>query len=257
MPIVNGQYVPDTLGPAKQAQQQVFGEYSHRDMGDYSMAAYNYLMKQQEQAYNLQLWKLQNEYNTPDAMMQRYQDAGLNPFLIYQQQNAAAAPAAASAPSFRSSGNYAKHIQEGINAVGQVINTVKAARETYDYLKSGRETGIWNLNYARERASGQSLQNRWDAYLLGLAPGDSPEATGPRSRMYGYQMDTQRMRYEQLRAVVASIPDQAARTRALKALDEYRLQILEGQYGFLSRIDTGFSGLDSFLQMLGFYLLGR
>ena len=28
------------------------------------------------------MWNLQNQYNTPSAMMQRYKDAGLNPFLV-------------------------------------------------------------------------------------------------------------------------------------------------------------------------------
>ena len=32
-------------------------------------------------------WKMQNEYNSPRAQMQRYQEAGLNPHLIYGQSN--------------------------------------------------------------------------------------------------------------------------------------------------------------------------
>lgn len=34
---------------------------------------------------NLEAWKLQNEYNTPSAQMQRFADAGLNKNLIYGQ----------------------------------------------------------------------------------------------------------------------------------------------------------------------------
>lgn len=36
---------------------------------------------------NLNLWHMQNEYNSPAAQMQRFTDAGLNPALIYGQQN--------------------------------------------------------------------------------------------------------------------------------------------------------------------------
>ena len=36
-------------------------------------------------------WNMENAYNTPSAQMQRYQDAGLNPNLIYQQENTAGA----------------------------------------------------------------------------------------------------------------------------------------------------------------------
>lgn len=34
---------------------------------------------------NLEMWNLQNQYNTPAAQMQRFRDAGLNPNLIYSQ----------------------------------------------------------------------------------------------------------------------------------------------------------------------------
>lgn len=33
--------------------------------------------------YNTQMWNAQNEYNTPEAQMERYREAGLNPRLIY------------------------------------------------------------------------------------------------------------------------------------------------------------------------------
>ena len=36
-------------------------------------------------------WNMENAYNTPSAQMQRYQAAGLNPNLIYQQENTAGA----------------------------------------------------------------------------------------------------------------------------------------------------------------------
>ena len=38
---------------------------------------------------NLEHWNIQNEYNTPAQQMSRYQAAGLNPNLIYGQQNTA------------------------------------------------------------------------------------------------------------------------------------------------------------------------
>ena len=34
---------------------------------------------------NLEMWNLQNEYNTPTMQMQRFKEAGLNPHLIYGQ----------------------------------------------------------------------------------------------------------------------------------------------------------------------------
>jgi hypothetical protein len=44
-----------------------------------------------KQNYNnsVKLWNMQNAYNTPKQQMQRYKEAGLNPNLIYNQQNTA------------------------------------------------------------------------------------------------------------------------------------------------------------------------
>lgn len=260
MPIVNGIYVQDTLGDARQAQQQVFGGYSKHDMNDYSTAAYNYLMKQQEQAYNLELWNLQNEYNSPAAQMKRFQDAGLNPNLIYSQQNMASAPQGASAASFRPQNTAARQYENALSTIGQIMNTVKAARETYDYLKYGKETAAWNRNLIMQRSQAQALENYWNEYLLGLGHQDpeiSPIPNSKKATMYGYQMDTQQQRFEQLKAVCGMIPDQQARQKSLKALDDYRLQILQGQYGAIMNINTGSSGVDAFLRMLGMYLLGK
>lgn len=258
MPIVNGNYVADTLPGRREAQEQAFGSYQGRnDMADYSSAAYNYLMKQQEQAYNLELWHLMNEYNSPAAQMKRYQDAGLSPWLIYGQSNEASAPASASAPSFRSAGTMSRGIQNGISAIGQIMNTVKAARETYDYMKYGaRESGFRMLG-AQAAAEGQNLKNEWDRYLLGYEGYEDKYGSSPRATMYRYQMQTQEQRFEQLKAIIKTIPDQNERTQALTALDQYRLKILQGQNDAILNINTGNSTLDGFLRILGYWLISK
>lgn len=58
---------------------------------------YKYQSKLQDKQnqFNLDMWNLQNEYNSPQAQMKRYEEAGLNPALIYSQGNpgnAASAP---------------------------------------------------------------------------------------------------------------------------------------------------------------------
>lgn len=255
MPIINGIYVNDSLPGSKQAQIDVFGEHSRRDMSDYSAAAYNYLMKQQEQAYNLELWNLTNEYNSPSAQMKRYQDAGLNPFLIYGQQNVANAPSGASAASFRTGGTMSKGVQAGLSAIGQIVNTVKAARDTYDYVKYGTESSAWQRNLIREQGQAASLQNMWNRYLLGVDGENSPVADSPRFGMYRYQSMTQEQKYAQLKALVGLIPYQQERTAALKSLDDYRLQILQGQNDAILNIHTGNQTVDSFLRLLGYWLI--
>lgn len=52
------------------------------------------LMAQQNE-YSLNMWNLQNDYNSPAAQMKRYEEAGLNPALMYGQVtsgNASTAP---------------------------------------------------------------------------------------------------------------------------------------------------------------------
>lgn len=44
-------------------------------------------MYQRQYNDNLQFWAMQNAYNSPQAQMQRFQEAGLNPNLIYGQGN--------------------------------------------------------------------------------------------------------------------------------------------------------------------------
>lgn len=249
MPIVNGTYIPDTLGSPKQAQQQVFGDYTRRDMNDYSTAAYNYLQKQQEQAYNLQLWQLTNEYNSPAAQMQRFQDAGLNPNLIYSQQNTAQAPSSASAASFRPQNTAQKQQANAISMIGQIMNTVKAARDTYDYMKYGRETSAWTRNLTMERSQAQALENYLSSYMLGLpSPESIPDS--PRGQLVKYQQDTAKANYERLVALCNLIPEQEERQRALRELDTKRGEIMNGQYDFiLHGFDTGNETLNAFLRM--------
>lgn len=262
MPIVNGTYVPDTLPGVKsgQWQQQAFGAVgSGADWSDSKTAAFNYLMKQQEQAYNLELWNLQNQYNSPIETMKRFQDAGLNPNLIYSQQNPASAPQAASAFNFRSSGNANKSMQNALGMINQVMSTVRAARETYDYMKYGRQASSlqnqvdeWRVRLLSSQETAQNLDNYWQQFLQGRLQLD-PNAPGV--RMYQNQMNVQEQRYEQLKALCNMIPDQQARYKALKQLDDERLSILKSQTGFITNFNTGNESFDSFFKMLAFFVM--
>lgn len=264
MPIVNGSYVPDILTDAKSAQKQVFGEYSGRDMADYSAAAYNYLMKQQEQAYNLELWKLQNEYNTPAAQMARYQDAGLNPNLIYGQSNEASAPASASAPSFRTGNVQARKTQNAINTIGQFRQIIESAFETYQYFSPyGRNMRSFEQQNAGIQQRRYQAEADWLDYLTyGRRAFEDPASlnkvsTSPRAVMYNLQANTQEQNYYRLKALADMIPDQQARQQALKALDDKRLQIMQGQNDALLNIHTGNDTVDSWLKALMYFAMSK
>ena len=46
---------------------------------------FNKRLAEQQNQYNIDMWKMQAEYNSPQSQMQRFQEAGLNPNLIYGQ----------------------------------------------------------------------------------------------------------------------------------------------------------------------------
>lgn len=267
MPIVNGSYVPDTLGGAKDVQNQVFGSYTKKDMNDYSAAAYNYLMKQQEQAFNLQLWNLQNEYNHPAAQMARYQQAGLNPNLIYGQQNVAASPASASAASFRPGGTMAKGMQTALNAIGQVMNIVKTARDTYDYWKYGastsaaeKETAWFRRGILASQGEAQGMETEWLRFMMGKTPEEMKtfyQGT-PRYDLWKTQKDVKSAQINQIRQIINASVTGEARTKALMALDDYRLQIMQGQNDAVLNIHTGLGdSFDGFLKAMVYLAMSK
>lgn len=57
-------------------------------MNNYIGMRYNTNMYKRQYADNIAFWRMQNEYNSPQAQMNRFQEAGLNPNLIYGQGNA-------------------------------------------------------------------------------------------------------------------------------------------------------------------------
>lgn len=258
MPIVNGTFVPQSLGTPEAAQQQVFGQYNKKDMADYSQAAYNYLMKQQEQAFTLDMWNLVNRYNDPAAQMTRYQDAGLNPNLIYSQQNTTSQPGTPSAAQFRSSGTYnktqqrkAQQWQTGINAIQEIMQTVDSARKMYDYVNYGAEISRWNMIGAQESALGQKLSNAWQDYLLhgdNMIYGDASRLPlGPAAQRYSEQTGLIRNQklsayenYQRLVFLVDEImPQNKEAQESLKKLRDQQFEIMDGKFGAISSLDFG------------------
>lgn len=73
----------DWSNPVGQAVSGGFGL-----LGSYLSYKYNQRLAEQQNQYNLDMWRLQNEYNSPQAQMKRFEEAGLNPNLIYSQGNA-------------------------------------------------------------------------------------------------------------------------------------------------------------------------
>lgn len=73
---------------------------------------------------NLEQWNRENEYNSPSSQMERYKAAGLNPNLIYSQQNTAGNSPQMSAPQLAPVTGPAQGIQNAFNTISQMANFV-------------------------------------------------------------------------------------------------------------------------------------
>lgn len=54
-------------------------------LGNYQNYQYQKSLAEQQNQFNIDMWKMQADYNSPQAQMERYKQAGLNPNLIYGQ----------------------------------------------------------------------------------------------------------------------------------------------------------------------------
>jgi hypothetical protein len=112
---------------------------------------------QQNKRNAIELWNMQNAYNTPKQQMQRFAEAGLNPNLIYKQSNEAA--------PIRSTDFVAPQLQEG----------------ALDILGKSNNLKINELNMEGKRLANenQAIQND---ILRSQAP-DAKEKVGIQNRV--------------------------------------------------------------------------
>lgn len=126
-----------------------------------------------EKMYNLQRqhalqdWTMQNEYNSPEAMMQRFQKAGLNPNLIYGKGATTEAGPIRSTDVKQWS---PKAIETDLGAtVGGAINTyfdVQMKKQNIDNLKAQNNLIVQNANLAAARLLNETASTRTKEFDL-------------------------------------------------------------------------------------------
>lgn len=82
IPLLAAAAIPAAASLVGGAQNSAAQADANRDSQRWSLAMY-----ERQKKDNLDFWNLQNSYNSPQAQMQRFQQAGLNPHLIYGQGN--------------------------------------------------------------------------------------------------------------------------------------------------------------------------
>lgn len=107
---------------------------------------FNKKLAAQQNQYNLDMWKMQADYNSPQSQMQRFSEAGLNPNLVYGQGtngNMSNAPQMVTpqAPEF------SKEAME----LGRAFNIESIRTLVADRKKAQAEAKIAEINAAREQ----------------------------------------------------------------------------------------------------------
>ena len=99
-----GNLVTGGLSMADTALGSLFNSAAARKQDYYQRRQMSIAQDYQKELMNkqfnsqLQMWNLQNEYNSPAAQMQRLEDAGLNPALVYGNGNALTPASSMNAP---------------------------------------------------------------------------------------------------------------------------------------------------------------
>lgn len=141
---------------------------------------YNLMLARMQNRWNLEQWQRENDYNSPTAQMARYRKAGLNPNLIYGQQNlSASSPTLTSGAS--SSPQDMSPIGEGIRTFGQaqqMMLNMEMQKAQIEAIKAGTENTKANTEKTSEETKnvvvareGMSIQN----YISSITAGDTIE----------------------------------------------------------------------------------
>lgn len=113
----------------------------------------NLLGQHFQNKHQMEMWEKNNEYNSPQAMMERMKAAGINPNAAAQgisgapSAGAATMPQAAQAPDLSSIGN----------AIGNSVNnalSAQAQKAQIDNVKA-------NTDYLRSQTAGQDIENQY------------------------------------------------------------------------------------------------
>lgn len=141
---------------------------------------------------NLDMWRRENEYNTPTNQMSRFAAAGLNPNLIYGQSNTSSAISAPSASPMRANTNH--RIGQGIeNSILQGMSYALQAQQTEANVKQSESQANLNDKNAELVSSKNELQTYTNAIeKIKLAQAEYLNASTPEEKsIWQKQIDLQ------------------------------------------------------------------
>ena len=121
---------------------------------------YNLNLAKQRSPWNIDQWNRENEYNTPLNQMNRYKSAGLNPDLMYGQQNLSAASPEMTAGEGATPMDYSP-VANG-PTIGEAASIAANARLTNAQAKLAES----QADKVDSETVGQTINNEWLPKLL-------------------------------------------------------------------------------------------
>lgn len=114
---------------------------------------WNLNLAKQQNSWNLAQWNRENAYNSPAAQMARYKSAGLNPDLMYGQQNLAAA---------------SPEMTAGEGSQPTDVSNLANKRTIGDMAMQAAQTRLVNAqaDKVENESVGQTINNEWLPKLL-------------------------------------------------------------------------------------------
>lgn len=121
---------------------------------------YNLNLAKQQNQWNIDQWNRENEYNTPLNQMNRYKSAGLNPDLMYGQQNLSAASPEMTSGEGATPMDYSP-VANG-PTIGEAASIAANARLTNAQAKLAES----QADKVDSETFGQTINNEWLPKLL-------------------------------------------------------------------------------------------
>lgn len=167
---------PNYLQQAYETTRDVRHQGGIKDWNDaWSNFMVNYALSEYEFGNNKAMWELMNEYNSPQAQMKRFKEAGLNPMLIYQQGNSgnASSPVQYSKPQIQFTPNKARNedMNAKLDAAMNIIGVVSNLAENI----GGMIGQGYDLQLKKNQVIDSNFQRQIMNYAFPYEPGNIPK----------------------------------------------------------------------------------
>lgn len=127
---------------------------------------WNEKMYAQQRGDSLKDWAMVNDYNSPQAQMQRFKDAGLNPNLIYGQSNEAPSVRSSDAPSWNPR---APEVQFDAGSIMGSYYDTQVKQAQVDQLRQSTTVAVQDAALKAAQTANTAAQTAKTEFETGLA----------------------------------------------------------------------------------------